>query len=191
MATAGAALWALLALPPLQHALTATMTLQMLVQMPLLAVAGWWIARSMPERAARRIARWNQGGVSGLLLASLAAMAWMLPRAMDAAVDDPMVALAKFASIPLLIGAPLALGWPRMGFVVRGVFFVEVIATTFRLGWLYEASPVRLCANYLLGDQQLLGGILLAAGTAISLLLAWQLLCGHIQVERPQPGDGR
>ncbi|MGH8117923.1 MAG: hypothetical protein ACREP0_04990 [Rhodanobacteraceae bacterium] len=186
MAAVGAALWALLALPPVQHALTATMTLQMLAQIPLLAVAGWWVARSVSARAVRVIAGWNHGGISGLLLASLVAMAWMLPRAMDAAVDDPLIALAKFASVPLLIGAPLALSWPRMGFVVGGVFFVEVIATTFRLGWLYEASPVRLCANYLLGDQRLLGEILLGTGAAICLLLAWQLLWGRIQVERPQ-----
>lgn len=185
VAMIGAVLWAVLALPPVQHALVATMTLQMLVQIPLLAVAGWWVAHAVPVPALRAIGAWNHGGVSGLLLASFTAMAWMLPRAMDAAVDDPAIALAKFASVPCLIGAPLALSWPRMGFVVRGVFFVELIATTFRLGWLYEASPVRLCANYLIGDQQLLGEILLAIGTAGSLWLAWQLLAGRIQVERP------
>lgn len=186
VAMAGVALWGLLALPPVQHALVSTMTLQMLVQIPLLAVAGWLVAGALPARVVRALAAWNHGGVTGLLLASFAAMAWMLPRAMDAAVDEPLVAFAKFAGVPLLIGAPLALSWPRMGFVVRGVFFVEVIATSFRLGWLYEASPVRLCSNYLMGDQQLLGELLLSIGTAGSLWLAWQLLGGRIQVARPR-----
>lgn len=184
-ASVGAVLWLVLALPPLQRVLTATMTLQMLVQIPLLVVAGWLVAQALPRRLDARLSAWNRSGVSGLLLASLAAMVWMLPRAMDAAIDDPWVALAKFVSVPLLVGAVLALSWPRMGFVVRGVFLAELVATAFRLGWLYLASPVRLCSNYLLDDQQLLGKLLLAIGVAVSLVLGWQLLWGRIEVERP------
>jgi hypothetical protein len=51
---------------------------------------------------------------------------------------------------------------------------------TFRLGWLYLVSPVRLCSNYLLSDQQQLGKIMLAVGVAICLLLAWKLMLGRI-----------
>lgn len=181
----GAVLWVALALPPIQRALTATMTLQMLVQIPLLVVAGWLVAQALPRRLDARLSAWDRSGVSGLLLASLASMVWMLPRAMDAAIDDPWVALAKFLSVPLLVGAVLALSWPRMGFVVRGVFLAELVASAFRLGWLYLASPVRLCSNYLLDDQQWLGKLLLALGVAISLVLGWQLLWGRIEVERP------
>lgn len=185
-AGAGLALWIALALPPVQRALTDMMTVQMLVQIPLLAAAGWWMAHALPRRLTRALEAWNRGGVSGLLLASFASMVWMLPRMMDAAVQDPWVALAKFASVPWLIGALLAVGWPRMGFVVRGVFLAELIASAFRLGWLYLVSPVRLCSNYLLGDQQLLGRILLAIGVALSLAIAWQLLWGRIEVDRPK-----
>jgi hypothetical protein len=176
----GAILWAVLAVPPVQHALEATMTLQMLVQIPLLALAGGWLAQGLPERLERHLARWNHSGISGLLLASLSGMVWMLPLAMDAALDDPQVALAKFLSVPLLIGAPIALSWPRAGFVVRGVVLLELIATTFRLGWLYLISPVRLCSNYLLDDQQRLGELLLAIGISIVLILVWNLMWGHI-----------
>lgn len=176
----GAVLWATLAAPPLQRALTATMTLHMLVQIPLLILAGWLMAGAIATPLRNRLAAWNMGGVSGLLLASVVSTVWMLPRALDAAFDDPWVAFAKFVSVPLLIGTALALSWARMGFVVRGVFFVELIATFFRLGWLYLASPVRLCGNYLMDDQQLLGELLLAAGVAVSLVLAWRLLFGHV-----------
>lgn len=186
-AGAAALLWIGLAVPPVQHALQATMTLQMLVQIPLLALAGWLAAAAVPARAGDAIGRWNAGGVSGLLLASLASMVWMVPRALDAALDDPLVALAKFLSVPLLIGAPLALSWPRMGFVVRGVFLVELIATAFRLGWLYLVSPERLCSNYLLGDQQQLGTILLVIGGALALFLAWKLVWGRIEMDRSGP----
>jgi uncharacterized membrane protein YeaQ/YmgE (transglycosylase-associated protein family) len=177
-------LWVGLAVPPVQRALQSTMSLHMLVQIPLLALAGWLAARVVPRRIVDAIAAWNLGGISGLLLASLAGTVWMVPRALDAALDDPAVALAKFLTVPLLIGAPLALSWPRMGFVVRGVFWVELIATAFRLGWLYLVSPERLCSNYLLSDQQQLGRLLLAIGGAMALLVAWQLIWGRIEVGR-------
>lgn len=185
---AGPVLWLLLALPLLRHLLESSMTLQMLVQIPLLAVAGWWLRPWLPVRAVDSLAGWNRSGISGIVLVSLVAMAWMLPRAMDASLDVAWVEIAKFSSVPLLIGLPLALSWPQAGFVARGVFLAEVIATAFRMGWLYLVSPQRLCANYLLGDQQRLGKALLALGAAVCLVLAWKLLWGRVQV--PEPGTG-
>lgn len=180
---AGPILWLTLALPPVRHALESTLTLQMLVQIPLLALVGWWLRPFLPDRAVKVLNAWNRGGISGLLLASFAAMIWMLPRTMDSALNEPWVELAKFTSVPVLLGLPLAVSWPRAGFVVRGVFLVEATATAFRLGWLYLVSPQRLCSNYLLGDQQLAGNALLAIGAAMSLLLAWKLMWGHVDVD--------
>ena len=177
---AGAILWAALAVPPARHALESAMTLQMLVQIPLLALAGWGLARGTSGWLDWRLQAWNHRGISGLLLASLTGMVWMLPLAMDAAIDDPRVTLAKFLSVPLLIGAPIALSWPRAGFVVRGVVLLELIATMLRLGWLYLISPVRLCSNYLLDDQQRVGEILLVVGFAILLTLVWKLMWGRV-----------
>lgn len=176
----GALLWAALALPPARHALESTMTLQMLVQVPLLALAGGWLAKGTPEWFERSLSAWNHRGISGLLLASLAGAVWMLPLAMDAALDDPRAELAKFLSVPLLLGAPIALSWPRAGFVVRGVVLLELIATMLRLGWLYLISPERLCSNYLLDDQQRLGRILLVAGFVVLLILLWKLMWGRV-----------
>lgn len=180
----GVALWLALALPPVRHALEATMTLQMLAQIPLLAFAGWRMALFLPRQWIGAVAAWNRSGISGFVLASLAAIVWMLPRALDAALDAPPIEIAKFISIPPLIGAPLAISWPRAGFVVRGVFLVEVVAMTFRLGWLYLVSPVRLCSNYLLSDQQQLGKIMLAIGVVVTLVLAWKLMGGRIAIDR-------
>lgn len=182
-ARAGLLLWLVLALPPARQALQATMTMQMLVQIPMLVLVGWLMARAVPKPAATLIARWNHNGICGLLLASLTGMLWMLPRLLDASLDNPWYNLAKFVSVPLLIGIPAAMSWPQAGFVIRGVFLLELIATAFRLGWLYLDSPVRLCSNYLLIDQQRLGTCLLAIGTALCLLLAWKLLWGRIQIE--------
>lgn len=67
-----------------------------------------------------------------------------------------------------------------MGFVVRGFFLAELLATSFRLGWLYRVSPIRLCNNYGLDDQQRLGGYMLALGGALLVWLAWKLLMGRL-----------
>lgn len=186
---AGGMLWAMLAIPAVRHALESTMTSQTLAQVPLLALAGWWFAQGIPAWLDRRLAAWNHRGISGLLLASLTGLVWMLPLAVDAALNEPRVTLMKFLTVPLLIGAPVALSWPRAGFVVRGMVLLELIATLFRLGWLYVISPVRLCSNYLLDDQQRLGQFLIGVGCAVILTLAWKLMWGHTDSQRRQGVD--
>lgn len=181
-AAIGLLLWLLLALPPLRPALQATMTAQMLLQLPFLALAGWLIAAGVPRPVREGIARWNGHGIAGLLLASFTGALWMIPRMMDASATDPWATAAKLLSVPLLIGLPIALSWPLAGFVVRGVFVLEGVATAFRLGWLYLISPDRLCANYLLGDQQRLGRGLIAIGVLLTAVLAWQLIWGRVRV---------
>lgn len=179
--TFAAALFATLLLPPARAWLEGSMTTQMLVQIPLLIGVGCLLAGALPPRLAAGIARWNRHGISSLVLASLAGMFWMLPRTLDAAISEPWMALAKFASVPVLIGLPLGLGWPRMGFVLRGVFMLELIATFFRLGWLYLASPVRLCNNYLLDDQQRSGEAMLVIGGLLLAGVVAKLLWGRFE----------
>jgi hypothetical protein len=182
----GAALLFLALLAPtVMHALQQRMTTQMLVQIPLLVIVGHFIARSLPDGATAVIDNWNSRGITGLVLATVTSMFWMLPRMLDASVTDALVATAKYASVPFLIGLPLALSWPRMGFIVRGVFLAECIATLFRLGWLYLISPERLCNLYLLEDQQRLGQWLLLIGAALCLAIASKLMWGHFD----SPGD--
>ena len=186
-----ALLFALLLLPPVRHAVEARMTAQMLLQLPLLVGVGCLLAPALPARARAWAAGWNHQGITGLLLASLAGAFWMLPRSLDASVSEPLVAAAKYLSVPLLIGLPFALGWPRMGFIVRGVFLLELTATFFRLGWLYLISPERLCSNYLLDDQQRLGEMMLAIGALLFLGIAGKLIWGRFDAQpngRPPPG---
>ncbi|MCC7326065.1 MAG: hypothetical protein IT521_04590 [Burkholderiales bacterium] len=178
------ALYAVLLLPPVKQLLDATMTAQMLLQIPLLIVAGYLLRDAVPQRARLEIAKWNHRGISGLVLASVATMVWMLPRLLDAATSEPLVAAAKYISVPLLIGLPLGLSWPHMGFVIKGFLMLEVIATFFRLGWLYLISPVRLCSNFLLEDQQRLGEYMLVIGAAILAAVAGRLVWGNIGESR-------
>lgn len=189
-----AALLAILALPPVRHALEVTMSAQMLLQLPLLVVVGMLAARALPARAAAAIGAWNDRGIAGLVLLSFGAMFWMLPRALDASVASPLMGAAKHLTVPFLVGLPLALSWPRMGFVVKGVFLLELVATAFRLGWLYLLWPERLCSLYLLADQQRLGKALLYIGAALVAAIAYQLLWGHVKIgdvhRTPDQHDG-
>lgn len=167
--------------PPVRHGLEATMTAQMLVQLPLLAAAGWLLSGAVPPRVLARVERWSHRGFTGLVLVTVTAAFWMLPRSLDAATSHTLISVAKCLSVPLLIGLPFGVSWPRMGFVVRGVFLVEFVASFFRLGWLYLISPIRLCNNYALGDQQRLGGSMLAIGGGLLVWLAWKLLWGRFE----------
>jgi hypothetical protein len=178
--------------PPVRRALESTMTGQMLVQLPLLVAAGWLASRAMPARARASADQWNHSGLTGLVLATVAAAFWMLPRSLDASTSHPLMAAAKYLSVPLLIGLPFAVSWRRMGFVVRGLVLAELVATCFRLGWLYRISPIRLCNNYGLDDQQRLGGYLLAVGGGLLVWLASKLLWGRFETFSPaRPGRDR
>lgn len=175
----------LLALAMLRPWLEARMTTQMLLQIPLLVYAGVLLGRALPARWHARLAPWNRAGVSGAILAASVGAVWMLPRLLDAAVTAPLVDAAKHLSLPLLAGIPLALSWPRAGFIVRGVLLLELVASCFRLGWLYLISPVRLCNNYALADQQQLGALLLALGALLSGWVVWKLLWRGIDAAGP------
>jgi hypothetical protein len=187
---AGALLPLLLAVPPLQRVLEASMTAQMLVQIPLLAIAGALLGRSLPRRTASRVALWNRGGVTGLIVVTFAAACWMLPLSLDAAKAGAAADCVKFLTVPLLIGLPLAVSWPHMSFVLRGVLLFEAMATLFRMGWLYLISPVRLCNSYGLSDQQRLGEWLLIAGAALLTWVVWRLLWGSPQAAAQAVGPG-
>ncbi|MCL4184418.1 MAG: hypothetical protein KJ011_13325 [Burkholderiaceae bacterium] len=149
-----------LALAPLRTGLEASMSTHMLVQMPLLAAAGFLFARALPARWRGALQRLAGGAVPLALAAMLASSYWMLPRALDAALVDPWVEAAKFASLPLLAGAPLALAWARLGPIGRGFVWTNFFSMLAVLGWLYIAAPVRICNGYLVDQQQAAGWLM-------------------------------
>jgi len=175
-------LFLLLVLPPVKHALEATMTTQMLVQIPLLACVGALLREALPAGTLGFTASWDYRGITGLVLASIAAAFWLLPRLLDASVTEPAIAAAKYLSVPLLIGLPFSVSWPRMSFIVRGVVLLELTATLFRMGWLYLIWPDRLCNRYLLDDQQRLGEYLVLIGGLVCALVVSTLLWGRFDL---------
>jgi hypothetical protein len=169
-ALAGAIIIGLLALPAARGLLEREMIAHMLVQIPLLAVAGALAATALPARWKARIASWNKGGVAGMLMAIIASSWWMVPRALDWALLSPRMEMLKFISLPVFVGVPLALSWPRLGGLGRGFVITNVLPMWAVVGWLYVAAPVRVC-NFYLTDQQVTAGIgLLAVSMALGVV---------------------
>lgn len=173
----------------LRQPLEASMVSHMLLQMPALAAAGVAFGRALesrwaPSRTWAVVQSANVGGATGLVYASFAMLAWMLPRLLDAARLDALVDALKFATV-FAAGFALAVSWPRCPRLVRGVVHLEAIATLARFGWGYVAADRRLCVSYLGDDQKMTGVLLLAAALVWSVAVLWRPLFG-----RPGPAPG-
>jgi len=180
-------LWLLLATPPLRAWLESGMALHMLVQLPLLAFAGFitgriWLHAQTGTVAARLrdgLQTFNAGGLTGIIIASFTMLLWMLPRFLDMARLDPVTDILKFLSVPLAAIA-VTLSWPRVPVIARAVIHLEVIATLLRFGWGYLAAEERLCLVYLSDDQQLTGTLLLWLGALYAIAVTWKPMFGRL-----------
>lgn len=172
------AVYALLATPPVRALLEASMVAHMLVQLPLLAAIGAYAVRLLPVAMRRRLDACNAGGLPFTLLALFAAAFWMLPRSLDGALNHAYLELVKFISLPVLLGAPLALSWRRLPVIGRGFLWSNLLSMLIMLGWLYGVAPVRVCTNYLVDQQALLGRCLLFLAAVLALSLAGRLFIG-------------
>lgn len=173
-----------LALPPMRTVFEQSMAGHMLLQLPMLVLGGIWLASGLPAVVKRKFQAANRYGLTGMATVLVTALFWMLPRHLDAALDDPVYEAAKFLMLPLLVGIPLKLSWRRLTAIGRGLVWSNLVAMLWVLAWLYLAAPVRVCNNYLIDEQTQVGqvlfllGILIATGLAIRPFIASKLLCG-------------
>jgi len=165
----GLLVWGVLAMPPVRAAVESGLATHVLVYLPGLAAAGCAIGGAARRHWDRVLTPYNTQGIPGLLLAGLAIAFWLAPRSLDAALLDGRWEAAKLVSVPLLVGVPLGLSWPRMGVVGRGFVCANLAAMLAAMGVVYLAWPERLCASYLIGEQHLLGRGLLAAGAGLAV----------------------
>ena len=165
------ALYLFLATPAARTALEASMSAHMLVQIPLLAAAGIIAGRLLPKRCQDALLAAAGGAIPCVVLAIFASIYWMLPRALDAALANPLTEAAKFISLPALVGLPLALAWQQLSVIGRGFIWTNFISMLAVLGWLYIAAPVRVCNSYLV-DQQTDAGWLMVK-LAVLLFAGW------------------
>lgn len=157
--------------PALRHAVESRMAMHMLLEFPALLAGGWCLQRvlhaSRHLRGPRRVfALLDWRGWTGATLASLVAIAWMIPSALDVALLSEPVAAVKYASW-WIVGFVLAGSWRRMDPELL-LFFVGNLAWMLAAaGMLYLDIPARLCVNYLVDDQRTAGIGLIAVALAL------------------------
>jgi hypothetical protein len=162
-------LMATLSFPPLRPLLEASMTLHMLVQLPLLGLTGFLLSSAIPKHWRSRIDDWNEHGVTGLFTAALILALAMVPRLLDLALTNQHVEVAKYLAL-MLCGGSLRISWRSAGLLMQGFFLGNVLPMMGVVGSLYETSPTRVCNAYLLGDQARLGQLLMLLSACIAVV---------------------
>lgn len=150
----------------------------MLVQIPLLIIIGMLWAPLMPARLREWLSACNAEGIPLTLLALFSSTYWMLPRSLDAALNSAVMEFAKFITLPLLVGQPLALSWRRLSLIGQGFVWSNFVSMLGVLSWLYIVSPVRVCNNYLVNQQIVLGQGMLAITLALFVVGAARVFVG-------------
>ena len=168
---------------PLGEWMTSTMLGHVLVQIPVVVAAGFVLGLRVEPRIRSALRTVNAGGIPGILLVSFTIAFWMIPRWLDGSLTSDTIAVAKFLSLALLAGMPLAWSWSRLHPVARGVVKIEFLAMLFRLGWLYLISPDRFCNNYLLTDQVWLGRGMIVVAIALSITWVIPVFFGEFSTE--------
>ncbi len=186
---AGGALTVALLLPPVSRALESRMSLHMLVQIPLLVVAGAMLCaprRSATGQVSRPWAHLVRGvdpnGVAGLLLSASIVTTWMVPRALDLAATQRIADVFKVMSL-LLAGALLRYAWRAASAVTHAFVLGNMTWMAAVTGLLLRDAPARLCTSYLESDQVHAGTGLLLLGTAIGVRWFVSLLDPHTRLE--------
>jgi len=184
---AGLCLWVILAVPPIRNVIEARLTTHVLVELIGLVVAGYWLGISLRGSLKRTLVEYNRFGAPGIIIVFTTGIFWMLPRWLDASLDYPAVAAAKFLTLPVLLGLPLALSWPQAGTIFRGFLKTNFISMLAVLSWAYITSPIRLCNSYLVSDQTTYGIALGLIATGLSLLWSLPLFFGNPLPEHKGP----
>lgn len=175
---AGGVLFAVAAMPPVAAWLEATLVRHALLQVPMFVLSGVIIGGLIAGPVSAGPRSVGTMAVPLLLIAIFTLSFWMLPRWLDAARTDALTDLAKAVSLSLLGGVPLRLGWPRLYPVTKAFICANVVSMLAVLGWLYLLFPTRLCVNYLLSEQRILGQAMLMIAGMLGIFGAGVALYG-------------
>lgn len=177
----GFALLAAMFVPQLRVALESRMSTHMLLQFPMLILAGGLLAHGVSPAWRQRLLAWNAHGITGLVFAGLVLALAMIPRLLDLVLVDGRIEAVKFAAL-LLCGAALRLSWQAAGAVVQGFFLGNTLPMMAIAGTLYLEAPARVCNAYRLDEQQFVGSALIWVASALAAL--WLVQVGW-RVTRP------
>lgn len=167
-----AALPALLLFRPLRDLLEAQMALHMLIELPVLLLAGWTLAARIRcvGVAHWTWSSWNGQGLTSLSAASCILAFWMIPAAIDLSLLDAWFRLSKYVSI-YVAGALFASGKARASPEVLMFFGGNLAWMMATFGLYVMDSPIALCVSYLVGDQSVTGAGLVLVSIALAAAL--------------------
>ncbi|MCC3355580.1 hypothetical protein [Bacillus sp. REN16] len=164
--------------PYVRLMLEASMVATMLIQIPLLVVSGYFLAKGFPKKWQTFFLFFNGNGIAGILITLFILTYWSLPRSIDAALNDPLMEFAKYISLPFLAGLFLYYSWQLLGPISKAFIWANMISMIFVMSWLYLASPARLCNNYLVTEQQELGKAMFILGMGICIVFMGRVFIG-------------
>lgn len=159
-----------LSVPPLRSLIEQSMFWHMVVQMPLLVLAGWLTMAAWQRRIAPQfMASWNVYGLNGFFLTLIILAYWMLPSAIDRAVVLPQADGLKLLTL-FTAGALSKHAFDRSPSVLQLFFVALMVSMLTWLGVYFATTDLRLCNAYSLASQVLTGwgliGLGIAAGSA-------------------------
>lgn len=173
-----------LSLPPLRLLIEQSMVWHMLVQMPLLVLAGACAAAAwLPVRELR----WNRFGLTGFMLAQSIVAYWMIPAMVDRAVVLPSADAVKLVTL-WLAGVALNLGCRQAPPLVQLFFIGYGLPMMAWLGLYLASTDLRLCNAYSLQSQWRAGWGLLGLATVLGGVWAVSL---RWRATRPGSGTDR
>lgn len=172
-----------LMLPPVARLMESVMIVHMHMQMPMLVIAGFFMARLFLHRYPQFFNKYNQNGVPGILLFIIIMAYWLLPRTMDEALTLETVEIFKFVSLPFLAGVPLRDSWNRLSKTWKNNLISLFTVIFLGMGWLYIQSNDQLCNNYLVIDQVILGWGFITMAICMVIYLIYILAVDRSQYE--------
>lgn len=157
-------------LSPFKFLLASSMFIHMLIQIPALILAGYWLnSQNKPPNSPSSLSL----SLSCWLWILLASMFWMLPISLDKALIHSNWDIFKI--ITLVVSGMLlkpAFAGPK----VLSLFFAgSSLMMLFSVGHFYQDSESRLCNSYLLSSQKTTGLGLMLLAMALLLLALFKL----------------
>ncbi len=157
-------------LSPFKFLLASSMFIHMLIQIPALISAGYWLnSQNKPLNSPSSLSL----SLSCWLWILLASMFWMLPISLDKALIHSNWDIFKIIT---LVASGMLLKPAFAGPKVLSLFFAgSSLMMLFSVGHFYQDSESRLCNSYLLASQKTTGLGLMLLATALLLLALFKL----------------
>ncbi len=150
------------------------MSTHMLLQIPMLFGVGMLLAVAAHTNTRTRDHAqfgFNAYGIAGLLVASGIVAMWMVPRALDTAVEHVAWDAGKVLSL-VIAGALTTRSWLRAPMLVRAFVLGNSVWMSATVGVLLVDAPSRLCTNYTTNEQAIAGYGLIVLSISVGLVAA-------------------